>query len=141
MVVATPFLVLTVYLGIYAFKNPDQPAWYGIDSDGSMALYATEKDANVSGALLLVDIHRRFHIWFLWGFSLAVAPCAALIIFPIFSCIPILGNFLISILSFGMCCGWFAWWIVGILWRFRAMGQFSVGDIPANGIMPEDWAD
>ena len=27
-------IVYVVYLGIYAFNNPDQEAWYGLDSNG-----------------------------------------------------------------------------------------------------------
>ena len=36
----SPFVVLTVYMGIFAFKNPDKQAWYGIDAAGDPALYA-----------------------------------------------------------------------------------------------------
>ena len=27
-------IVFVVYLGIYAFNNPDQEAWYGLDANG-----------------------------------------------------------------------------------------------------------
>ena len=27
-------IVFIVYLGIYAFNNPDQEAWYGLDKNG-----------------------------------------------------------------------------------------------------------
>ena len=27
-------LVFVIYLGIYAFNNPDQEAWYGLDENG-----------------------------------------------------------------------------------------------------------
>ena len=36
-----PPIILTVYLGIYAFENPDNEAWYGI-VDQKKELFANE---------------------------------------------------------------------------------------------------
>ena len=53
-------VVLTVYLGVYAFNNPDKEAWYGVVDEDSEALYASEADGKMVNATELVDIHKRF---------------------------------------------------------------------------------
>ena len=60
-------IVFLVYLGIYAFDNPDTGAWYGLVKK-EQTLFATEEAGKLVGAEELVDIHNRFVVWFLWGF-------------------------------------------------------------------------
>jgi len=39
-----------------------------------------------------------------------------------------------------MACGGLAWWITGIVWRFRSDGAFASGDIPAEkGMDIDEW--
>ena len=33
-------ITLIVYLGIFAFNNPDNEAWYGVDAEGKSQLFA-----------------------------------------------------------------------------------------------------
>ena len=118
-------VVWTVYLGIYAFDNPDQPAWYGV-TDGKPSLFGSPDE---QGAGELTDIHQRFVSWFLWGFIQALAPW---LLAPfIVSCMvlsPELGS-LCGILSCcGLGCSSLAWWIAGIVWRFRSDGSYACGD-------------
>lgn len=67
-----------VYLGIFAFANPDPKAWYGRLSDdepsSTGALYATKEAGLALGATELINIHRQYENWFLWGFLLIVGP-------------------------------------------------------------------
>lgn len=69
-------IVLLVYLGIYAFDNPDTDAWYGLVKK-EHTLFATEDAGKLAGAEELVDIHSRFISWFLWGFIQMLAPIAS----------------------------------------------------------------
>ena len=63
-ILTTLLVIWTVYLCIYAFDNPDQPAWYG-KKDGKPSLFGSPEE---QGAGELTDIHQRFVSWFLWGF-------------------------------------------------------------------------
>ena len=65
-------IVFIVYLGIYAFNNPDNDAWIGKTSGNvdtsDFKLFNTQEDGSKGGATDLVDIHARFVSWFFWGF-------------------------------------------------------------------------
>ena len=77
----------------------------------------------------MVDIHGKFVLWFLWGFIVSLAPCAATPILWIATCIhDMLAKILGGMLSCGIGCGGLAWWISGIVWRFNAAGSFASGD-------------
>ena len=41
--------------------------------------------------------------------------------------------------SLGMCCGGTAWWITGIVWRFRSEGAYAAGDLVPEGKSVDDW--
>ena len=59
-------ITATVYMGIYAFNNPDAPAIYYETLGGKPELASPD---NVPlGALEIDDIHDRFVTWFYWGF-------------------------------------------------------------------------
>ena len=60
---------------------------------------------------------------------MALAPCAAAPIMAIASCIhETLAKVLGGIVSCGISCGSLAWWISGIVWRFKASGSYAAGD-------------
>ena len=44
LITCSPFVVLTVFFGIYAFDNPDKEAWYGVKNE-EQALYADKPEA------------------------------------------------------------------------------------------------
>jgi hypothetical protein len=122
-------IVMLVYLGIYSFNNPDAAAWYGL-SDGKQELFLDEAAGNAAGAKSLVDMHGRLVTWFLWGFCQMLAPLATALLATIGMAIsPTVGSVLGTIGGCGVGCGGLAWWIAGIVWRFRSDGAFAVGDI------------
>ena len=69
-------LIFFIYLGIFAFANPDAAAWVSKDTAGNkISLYSTQSEAEGAGTEV-VDIHGRFVSWFLWGFIQMILPCA-----------------------------------------------------------------
>ena len=52
-------IIFIVYLGIYAFQNPDANAWYGIVDKENPALFKTHAEATTAGADEIVAIHSR----------------------------------------------------------------------------------
>ena len=122
--ILAPIIAWTVYLGIYAFDNPDSPAWYGI-VDGKPGLFENHELESVE----LLDIHRRFASWFLWGFIHALAPWLLFLCVKVCTALsPKLGECsqILAICSYG--CSTVAWWVTGIVWRFRPDGAFASGD-------------
>ena len=117
-----------VFFGIYAFDNPDSEAWYGTDlTTGEPKLFESENGASQDSEL--IDVHERFVIWFFWGFTMFVAPFFAGILILVASLIaPLFGQFcgMLAFCSFG--ASYLAWYVTGIVWRFRKDGAFSCGD-------------
>ena len=132
-------IIFTVYLGIYAFNNPDKEAWYGKVGD-EQSLFVSHADGEGSSATDLANIHQRFVTWFLWGFIQTLAPIGIGLIGAIGAAInPVCGTALGGIGGCAMGCGGLAWWITGIVWRFRSDGAFAVGDIPQGDVKPDEW--
>ena len=50
-----------------------------------------------------------------------------------------LGNLCMGLNGCAFACGGLAWWITGIIWRFRADGAFASGDIAPEGTSLDDW--
>ena len=76
-----------------------------------------------------VDVHAQFVAWFTWGFILALAPCAIGIILVLISFISeSLTALCGTLLNCSIGCAGLAWWITGIIWRFKASGSFASGD-------------
>ena len=60
---------------------------------------------------------------------MALAPCAAAPIMAIANCIhETVAKVVGGIVSCGIGCGGLAWWISGIVWRFKSSGSYSSGD-------------
>ncbi len=135
-------IVLIVYEGIYAFNNPDKEAWLGILPDGQNQLFADQEAGNLEKATGLVDIHARFITWFLWGFITALMPIALVLLFLAATVInPNLGTCVSAMNACAFGCSSLAWWITGIVWRFRSDGAFASGDIVPKGKTLEEWTD
>ena len=121
-------VIWLIYIGIYTFDNPDSQAWYGISSDtNEPALFSSLVSAGNEEKF--IDIHGRYVNWFLWAFLQSLAPwiLGPIIIIAMFIS-PEFGS-LCGIITFcGMSCSWTAWFIAGILWRFRKEGAFACGD-------------
>ena len=150
--VATSILTTVVFSGVFGLANPDKPAFYGVvqvqQSLGDaatqqqktqlMKLFATREEAIEANAVDIADVHSRLVAWCLWGFFMALSPIPMGILIAISHCINFnCGKFvnLLSTCAFG--CSLVAWWITGIIWRFRLDGRFACGDIiqheSANG--------
>ena len=135
-------IVFAVYVGIYAFNNPDSEAWLGtLDADENQ-LFADKAAAEAATATNIVDIHNRFVIWFLWGFCQILAPLAAGILGGLAMLIsPALANFIGGLSGCAVGCGGLAWWITGIVWRFRSDGAYACGDFIPEGKTEEEWLE
>jgi len=98
-----------------------------------------EQDSDTT-AKELVDIHGRFVTWFLWGFCQMMAPIAGTLLTCIgFALSPMLGQIIGGLTGCATACGGLAWWITGIVWRFRSDGSYSCGDIVQDGHTEEEW--
>ena len=122
-------IALIIYLGIYAFNNPDNEAWYGTDSKHNGQLFAREADALSAQATEVVDIHAKFVLWFRWGFFMIISMFLShIVIFAISSFHKMAGETIRGLLVYGFSCALLAWWVCGIIWRFNSRGSFSAGD-------------
>ena len=110
-----------VYLGIYAFNNPDPAACYW--TEGAATGSATEIP-NPTGELVIVNVHTTFVNWFVWGFWTCVSPCLAIPLVCIVGCMgmPTILSALGGLLSCGVGCSSLFWIIFGTVWRFGSMG-------------------
>ena len=126
------FVTFIVYLGIYAFANPNLD-YVVVDTNGITTLLPA---ADPALALVPVDnvteVHANFVSWFLWGFLQAVLPLASALCFffpPAALCM--VGS---------LQCSGFVWWIMGMVYRFSTAGQYASGDMmPAVGYTEETW--
>lgn len=133
-------IVLTVYMGIYAFNNPDNPAWLGTSPELENKLYADEAAGLADNAQSMVDIHNRFVNWFMWGFITMIAPIGSALLYAMLIFIsPALAQFCGGTLSCAIGCSSIAWWIVGIVWRFRSDGAYAAGDIVPENTEIDAW--
>ena len=115
-------IVYLVYLGIFAFNNPDNQVFY--TSQGS-----EEKLTATLSNKHSVDVHAQFVGWFTVGFSLAILPCATGLVSGLIFLIneTCAGYFSKLITCLSGCVG-IAWFITGIVWRFRESGSIASGD-------------
>ena len=136
-------LTLSVYLGVYAFANPDAAAWYG----ETLSVYGVVTPTLFADPTIttvpLVDIHGQFVIWFLWGFIQAMVTITTVILGV--TCLTICRSIDNAVLvhSLGGCiigCGGLAWWITGMVWRFSSAGKYASGDIVPAGMDAEKTA-
>ena len=89
----------------------------------------------------MVDIHARYVTWFFWGFiQTLVIPCGGGILTGLAMLInPSLGAGFSGLAGCANACGTLAWWITGIVWRFRSDGAFAAGDDVPEGKTIEEW--
>ena len=129
--------VFATFLGIYAYNNPDQQAWYGI-VDGKQQLFADPSEAGSN--MDLVDIHSRFQTWFHWGFiSMVALPVNTLLMVLFMFCNATLGNICCCSCIFVTGSTSLAWFISGLVWRFRQDGAFAAGDYEMMGKTKDEW--
>lgn len=131
-------LVLFIFLAIYAFGNPDNEGYYGtvtaagVESGwmftASQALgYTTDAGVEVAATATgdLDNVHGNFVTWFTWGFLNYIMLCGFQCLSAIMiKCSPVIGM-ICMYLSGCVCCSSTAWWIAGIVWRFRTSGKIA----------------
>lgn len=135
-------ITFCVYLGVYAFNNPDKEAWIGIVNidANERVIFKTKGAVEAANAVQVVDIHARFVSWFLWGFINWFAPLF-IVLLAVLTCSinQIFGAIAVSALSLASACSATAWFIVGAVWRFNLDGQYASGTLIPSGKTPEEW--
>ena len=133
-------IVFIVYLGIYAFANPDNEAYVGKNADGEFHMYYTKKAADFAEDVR--DVHGTWVTWFKQAFFLhSTVPAIAIGFIGIGYklCNPTIGSFCICIQTACYSCLFVAWWILGIVYRFNDYGRYAAGDIIPEDMTRDEW--
>ena len=150
-ILAIGYLVLMIYLGIYAYGNPDPKTAFYVDGVESVAL---TKEAITASATKFgvrvrngypMDMSVLFRTWFLWGFwgcvvQVSILATAIPLCFVFKSHINVL-NLIFLVLEGVSCCSSVIWVILGFFWRFSAAGRVTSGEklSRADGLTDEQW--
>ena len=127
-------ITYTVYLGIYAYNNPDpEECWWikGLDVSQTTSAAATAAGALSDPALTAepVNVHLVYVGWFLWGFWMCISPCIAAPVLMTLGCVSMQATQVLGgLFSCALGCGQLFWVIFGFVWRWGAMGQASSRD-------------
>ncbi len=133
------WITFMVYLGKYAYGNPNSEAWYGV-ANGAEGLYASEAAGTAAGASELSDVHGHFVAWFTWGLWQQLLPILTALTAGLAMLLsPTLGTCVGSLGMCGFSCGGLVWWIMGMVWRFNAAGKYATGDSFAVDYTGEDY--
>ena len=142
------FITVLVFLGIFAFNNPDpNSVWVVRDFESvERSRDAVIAAAGASGVDITegypVEMHKLFSAWFAWGFW---ASLTYAILFMasggITAASPKVGAVLVSANTGLFCTNSIVWLICGFIWRFSKAGSIAAGDKlePAPGTAPEIW--
>ena len=149
MAILGAYITFIVYLGIFAFNNPDNEAWIGNLPKEKNVLFPTYEQAFDSDATHVLHISDRFRAWFQWGFVTCIVPIS----FGVFHLTGILvasiggENFFawINALCGTLCgvatclatCSCQAWLIAGLLWRFSSSGRTAAGAYKPESVSKE----
>lgn len=127
-------ITYAVYLGIYAFNNPDPASCFYVEgvttaSADQSTVEALAVSAGITDAVA-VNAHTVFVSWFVWGFWTCIAPCLAIPLFILTACMQMqtLTMALSGLLSCGVGCSQLFWIIFGSIWRFGGMGAACTRD-------------
>ena len=117
-------ILFHIFLGVYAFENPDEQAYYLAGTDTTEPALVREFSAAVADRV--TDIHDGFVLWFTWMFFNIVLFWALILMHPalaLFSegvlrmCRIVLGLlFSLSML---------AAWTMGVVIRYGEAGSFA----------------
>lgn len=111
-------IALVVYLGVYAYNNPDPENCWWVEgaTTTTLAVQAGQEDVSV-------NVHTVFVAWFTWGFWNSIAPCLIAPVVLIFQCLsPKFGMAVGGFLGCANCVSGLVWFIMGCVWRWGAMG-------------------
>ena len=135
LIVVGVFATATVFLGIYAFNNPDPEACWvvkGMD-DPTTTRDAAVNEADTKSVDITegypVDMHRIYIAWFTWGFYAKVAMTALMIISMLVGCWKEKAGMIVGSISMGLyVTNGIVWAACGALWRFSGAGLIAAGD-------------
>lgn len=124
-------ITLLVYLGIYAFNNPNTQAFYDATTDSLVIAQ------NAEGTL--VPIHDQFVLWFTWMFINACVSIGFMMcVGPILACCMMRCEILIrcvgGLYSCGICCSSLACFITGAVFRFSTAGNYASQEPDTEGL-------
>lgn len=127
-----------VYLGKYSFDNPNPQAWY---VEGANP-FLTDR-APAEGVETYTDVHGQMVMWFTWMFANQLLVFGMPIIMGLVLCLaascPSMIQICGTLLGCGFFCSGFVAWIMGMVYRFGAAGQFASGDNMAENMTLEEW--
>ena len=129
------FITVLVFLGIFAFNNPDpNSVWIVRDFESA----ERTRDAVIAGAGASgvditegypVEMHKLFSAWFAWGFWACLAYAILFVGFgAITAAVPKVGATLVSVITGLFCTNSIVWLICGFVWRFSKAGSIASGD-------------
>ena len=123
-------ITFIVYLGIYAFNNPEAQTYYIAGSDTTQAeLVPIVPNVDAEG---VTPIHDQFITWFKWMFANSLVPTSFACIGPLLMCLmaksPCLGNTCSGAVFCSWVCSGLAVYILGLVWRYGEAGKFASGD-------------
>ena len=147
------YFVLIIYLGYFAFDNPDPKHCYYTEglSSPDTSIAEAESEAAKEGVTIRqgypIDVAHLFRTWFKWGFWTSMLQVQIFIfVLPLnYFCTESVSvfNLCTLVLQGCVCCCGIAWFIFGFFWRFTRAGRVSSGDklerVP--GSTDEEWAE
>ena len=111
--------VLAYFFYTYAFNNPDAGECWAISTSQVPKAVETAGYKHVSA---------QFHTWFLWGFILNVAMLVmAVLQFLLAATKASIFGTLNGLVGCPVACGGLAWFITGMVWRWREIGKVCAG--------------
>lgn len=145
------YAIVMIYLGIYAYGNPDPNECFFVDGVESTrrSRAAIIAEAGTLGVEVRpgypINMATLFRSWFMWGFwgsifQIALVATLIPLCFVMKSQIPLL-NITGGIVQGVICCNNIAWFFLGFFWRFSRAGRVSAGEKlerPAD-ITSEQW--
>ena len=135
-------LVLVVCFFIFAFYNPDKAAWVGQVAKDERQMFPDKEAGEAVSAISLVNVHSRFEAWFLWGFvNEFVVPIVLLLAYLTFKVDQIFGTLGVGITGCWGSMSILAWFIIGLVWRFTADGDFASGTRIPSGSNEKEWME
>jgi len=129
-----------VYLGIYAFNNPEPAAWYIETSEDTGILVGV---APADGTEGVTDVHGNMVRWFTWVFANNMICFAAPIFMGAVSCMtascPSVTKACGAIVGGGWCLSATVAFIMGYIWRFNTAAMYACGDDLEDNTTIEAW--
>lgn len=143
------FITITVYLGIFAYNNPD-PAKCWVVKDLHQCQPTKELIINKAKEFQIditdgypMEMHKVVVAWFVWGFFAKVAFIALIVLSGIAAFMGSkVGSFCGACTTGLYIANGVVWLCFGAIWRFSSAGQIMAGDKLERvaNISDEEWS-